>query len=79
MVFLVLCWQFGIVGTSFVTLLYRLSMGSNNRSWNILNCNICGLNDEGKCPSLISKIEESCCSVFYVQETKMQFVSVAQI
>lgn len=40
--YLAFCWQSETIGTSFATLLYRLSMGINNRSWNILNCNICG-------------------------------------
>ena len=85
--FLLVWWSFqaslrqsGTVGPWFASRNCRLSLGSNaNRSWNILNWNIRGLNDEGKCRALRSKIEESCCSIFCVQETKMQLISLLHV
>lgn len=46
-------------------------MSTQNRNWNVLNWNIRGLNDEGKQRAVRAKIEESACSVFCIQETKM--------
>ena len=47
-------------------------MNHNVRNWNVLNWNIRGLNDEGKAHAMRQKIEESGCSVFCIQETKMK-------
>jgi exonuclease III len=48
-------------------------MDSNsNRSWNILNWNIRGLNVDDKRNVVRTKIEESACTIFCLQETKMQ-------
>jgi exonuclease III len=44
----------------------------NNKSWNILNWNIRGLNTEDKRNAIRAKIEESACAVFCMQETKIQ-------
>jgi hypothetical protein len=45
---------------------------SPKRSWNILNWNVRGLNSEDKCNAVRAKIEESCCSIFCIQESKLQ-------
>lgn len=45
---------------------------NNNRSWNILNWNIRGLNAENKWLALMQKIEESACSIVCLQETKRE-------
>jgi hypothetical protein len=45
-------------------------MNHNIRNWNVLNWNTRGLNDEGKACAERQKIEESCCSVFCIQEIK---------
>jgi hypothetical protein len=45
-------------------------MNHSVRNWNVLNWNIRGLN-EGKARAVQQKIEESGCSVFCIQETKM--------
>jgi exonuclease III len=47
-------------------------MNRKVRNWNVINWNIRGLNDEGKPHAVRQKIEESCCYVFYIQETKME-------
>jgi exonuclease III len=44
----------------------------NNRSWQVLCWNIRGLNDSNKWEAVQNKIEESGCSVFCLQETKIQ-------
>ena len=44
--------------------------GGLNRSWNILNWNIRGINSDDKCNAIKEKIDESSCDVFCVQETK---------
>jgi exonuclease III len=44
----------------------------NNRSWQILCWNIRGLNDSNKWDAVRSKVEESACTVFCLQETKKQ-------
>jgi hypothetical protein len=41
-------------------------------SWNVLNWNIRGLNNEDKKKAVKAKIEESGCSVFCIQETKIE-------
>jgi hypothetical protein len=43
---------------------------NNNRSWNILNWNVRGLNSTDKCNAIRAKIEECNCSIFCIQETK---------
>jgi hypothetical protein len=45
---------------------------SPNRSWNILNWNIRGVNSEDKCNAIKEKIEESDCAIFCIQETKRE-------
>ena len=45
---------------------------SNNRSWNILNWNIRGINSQDKWLALNQKIEESCSAVVCLQETKRE-------
>jgi hypothetical protein len=49
-------------------------MNHNVRKWNVLNWNIRGLNDEGKARVVRQTIEESCCSIFCTQETKMEAI-----
>lgn len=44
--------------------------GGLNRSWNILNWNIRGINSDDKCNAVKEKIDESSCAVFCIQETK---------
>jgi exonuclease III len=46
----------------------------SNRSWQILCWNIRGLNDSNKWDVVRSKVEESACVVFCLQETKKQDV-----
>jgi exonuclease III len=46
----------------------------SNRSWQILCWNIRGLNDSNKWDAVRSKVEESACAVFCLQETKKQDV-----
>lgn len=41
-------------------------------TWNILNWNIRGINDDKRWPALSNKIEESACSILYLQETKRE-------
>ena len=43
---------------------------SFNRSWNILNWNIRGINSEDKCNAVKEKIDESACAIYCIQETK---------
>jgi hypothetical protein len=45
---------------------------SPNRSLNILNWNIRGVNSEDKCNAIKEKIEESDCAIFCIQETKRE-------
>ena len=42
----------------------------NKRAWNVLNWNIRGINGDDKCNAVRSKIEESNCSIYCIQETK---------
>jgi exonuclease III len=49
---------------------------NHNRSWNVLNWNIRGLNDSDKQNAIRSKIEESDCAIFCIQETKMQSIDM---
>lgn len=44
---------------------------SQKRDWNILNWNIRGLNSDDKQRAVRSKITESACSIYCLQETKM--------
>jgi exonuclease III len=44
---------------------------TQNRNWSILNWNVRGLNDEAKQRAVRAKTEESACTVFCIQETKM--------
>jgi hypothetical protein len=44
----------------------------NNRNWNILCWNIRGINGVEKWDAVRNKIEESSCSVIYLQETKKE-------
>jgi exonuclease III len=46
--------------------------GSHKKSWNILNWNIRGLNSADKNNEARAKIEESACSIFCIQESKIQ-------
>lgn len=43
-----------------------------NRSWNILNWNIRGINSEDKCSAVKEKIDECSCAIFCIQETKRE-------
>ena len=45
------------------------------KSWNVLNWNIRGLNEEAKQRAVRAKIEESVCEVFCLQETKMESIT----
>jgi hypothetical protein len=47
-------------------------MDNQARTWNILNWNIRGLNSDDKCNAVCSKIEESSCVIYCLQETKRQ-------
>jgi hypothetical protein len=44
---------------------------TQNMNWSILNWNVRGLNDEAKQRAVRAKTEESACTVFCIQETKM--------
>jgi hypothetical protein len=54
-------------------------MNNNLRNWNVLNWNIRGLNDDNKCLVVRQKIEESCCSIFYIQETKLDVITTSHL
>jgi hypothetical protein len=51
-------------------------MDNQARTWNILNWNIRGLNSDDKCNAVRSKIEESSCVIYCLQETKRQIKDV---
>ena len=44
----------------------------NNKTWNILNWNIRGINSKDIWNAVAHKIEESACSVLCLQETKRE-------
>ena len=50
-------------------------MNRHQKSWNVLNWNIRGLNDAAKQRAVKAKIEESACDVLCLQKTKMESVS----
>lgn len=52
---------------------------SRNRSWNILNWNIRGLNADDKQRAVRLKIDENSCAVYCLQETKMQHIDHSKI
>ena len=52
---------------------------SRNRSWNILNWNIRGLNSPDKWLAIRQKIEESVAGVVCIQETKRENFDLAYI
>jgi exonuclease III len=54
-------------------------MNNNFRNWNVLNWNIRGLNDDSKCLVVRQKIEVSCCSIFYIQETKLEVITTLHL
>ena len=43
-----------------------------NRSWNILNWNVRGINSQTRWDDLRARIEESNCGVICIQETKRE-------
>jgi exonuclease III len=45
---------------------------NRKQNWNILNWNVRGLNLDDKHNAIRAKLEESACSIFYLQETKSQ-------
>jgi exonuclease III len=49
------------------------------QKWNILNWNVRGLNSVEKCNVIRSKIEESSCSIYCIQETKSQHLDPSDI
>ena len=49
-----------------------VSMNNTNRSWNILNWNIRGINSKDKWLALRQKIDESDCNILCLQETKRE-------
>jgi hypothetical protein len=51
----------------------------SKRNWKVLNWNIRGLNTPSKCNAVRSKIEESDCSIFCIQETKIQTIERSYI
>lgn len=46
---------------------------------NVLNWNIRRLNDDSKCLAVRWKIKESCCSIFCIQETKLDVVTTSYL
>jgi hypothetical protein len=52
-------------------------MNSQTRTWNVLNWNVRGLNDEDKRIAVRAKIEESACAIFCLQETKREAIDPA--
>ena len=54
-------------------------MNSINRSWNILNWNIRGMNSENKWLALRQKIDESDCNILCLQETKRETLDLAYL
>jgi exonuclease III len=51
----------------------------NTRSWHILCWNIWGINASEKWDAVRNKIEESLCSVIYLQETKREHFDMSYI
>jgi len=51
----------------------------DNRVWNILCWNICGINASSKWDAIRNKIEESSCSIVYLQETKREHFDISYI
>ena len=54
-------------------------MNNTNRSWNILNWNIRGINSEDKWLALRQKIDESDCNILSLQETKREIFDAAYL
>ena len=54
-------------------------MNNQNRSWNILNWNIRGINSPDKWLALGQKNEESSCAILCLQETKREHLDAAYI
>ena len=54
-------------------------MNNTNRSWNILNWNIRGINSKDKWLALRQKIDESDCNILCLQETKRESFDTAYI
>ena len=52
---------------------------NNNRSWNILNWNVRGINSSDKWLAIRSKIEESAAGIVCIQETKRENFDLAYI
>ena len=67
------CWLliFGSFGCGCALLLSSiLQMVIMNRNWNILCCNVRGINLQAKWDALRNKIDESSCAIVCIQETK---------
>ena len=70
--------QVGVLKSSTVSMDTSPSNNNNNnnrslnRSWNILNWNIRGVNSEDKCNAIKKKIDETDCAIFCIQETKRE-------
>ena len=73
-VWMIKCWCL-ISGAIYIF----VSMNSTNRSWNILNWNIRGMNSQDKWLALRQKIDESDCNILCLQETKRQNLDLAYI
>ena len=73
-VWMIKCWCL----TSSTKQLF-VSMNNTNRSWNILNWNIRGINSKDKWLALRQKIDESDCNILCLQETKRETFDTAYI
>ena len=56
-----------------------LRVSPMNRSWNILNWNVRGINSSDKWLAISNKIEESQCSVICLQETKREVFDISYL
>ena len=52
---------------------------NNNRSWNILNWNVRGVNASDKWLAIRQKVEESAAGTIYIQETKRESFDLSYI
>ena len=52
---------------------------NNNRSWNILNWNVRGINSSDKWLAIRQKIKESAACIVCIQETKIEFFDLAYL
>ena len=52
---------------------------NNNRTWNILNWNVRGINSSDKWLAIKKKVEESAAGIVCLQETKIEIFDLTYI